>query len=149
MSHEPIETAVLSITQCRTDQLYCCVRQDRTVMRVPIWFHVVVMFLLMVLGAIVFSFPIIFYLIYPIVVPNIQGLGISDWVAMLFGLVLSVAVIVIGMLPANLYFARASIPCAQVGCAGKAKLIATRPEVTYKCSTCGSLQKTWFGLRPR
>ena len=118
-------------------------------MRVAIWFHVVVMFLLVLLGAIVFSFPIISYLIYPIVVPNIQGLGISYRIAMLFGLVLSVAVIVIGMLPANLYFVRASISCAQVGCEGKAKLIATRPLVTYKCSTCGSLQRTRFGLRPR
>ena len=118
----------------------------RTPMRVAIWVHVVVTFLLMVLVAILFSFPVVFRLIYPIVVPSIEGLGISSLIAMLVGLVLSIAVIVIGMLPASLYFTRASIPCAQVECAGKARLSAKRPVVTYKCPTCGSLQKAWFGL---
>ena len=102
--------------------------------------------LVMMLAAVLFSIPVIFRLIYPIVVPSIQGLGISSLIAMLIGLALSIAVIAIGMLPANLYLTRASVPCAQVGCAGKAKLSGTRPVLTYKCLKCGSLQKAWFGL---
>ena len=114
-------------------------------MKVAIWMHVVVAFLLAGLVASLFSLPVIFRLIYPLVVPSLEGLGISSPIAMFAGLVLSIFVVVIGALPANLYFMRASVPCAKVGCAGKAMLIHKR-TLTYKCSVCGSLQKTWFGL---
>ena len=118
-------------------------------MRIPFWSHVVITFVLMALGVVLFSFPIIFRLIYPVVVPAIQNHGIPSWFALLLGLVSSVAVLAVGMLPAKIYLAKSRILCTQIGCPGKAELIATRPVMTYKCPLCGSPQKTWFGLGTR
>lgn len=116
--------------------------------RAPIWIHVFGSFLLAFALALLFSFPIIFHFVYPVMVPVLERWTDSQSIAMLAGLIASVAVIVIGMWPAQHYLASARLACANPTCPGTAALTSTRP-VTYTCATCGDVRKAWFSLRQR